>query len=169
MERITNIEEAKKKMEKSVNFYKCRIEAWEAVTRNRTKTGEAYKILSKNFNNCTFEPYIGDRAIFVKFTDENGHTTRDNINLAPNMYIKGFEEAAETPEAVQMRIDRTIENYKKWYETDKRGLAEIEKQLKEIEPELKKLKEAIKAAKETNTQYTMQSYIKNYLNILNEY
>lgn len=41
-----------------------------------------------------------------------------------------------------------------------------ESQLEAINPALEALKQAIAEAKETNTHYTMQAYIKEYLRIL---
>lgn len=61
MERINSIQEAKKKMETSVNYYKCRIEAWEAVQRQCKKNGEPFAVLSKNFSNCDFSDEYGKK------------------------------------------------------------------------------------------------------------
>lgn len=167
MERIRTIEEAKKKMLRSVEYYKIRLEAWEKVTRNYKKDGAPFSVLSKNFNNCSFVNEYGTNKIKVNFWSESAGYESDTIYLDGNVY-NGLE-AATTPDAVQARINKAMENYKTWLEIDSRGAAEIENQIKEIQPLLDTLKEAIKRAeKETNTHYTIQGYIKSYLGILND-
>lgn len=160
MERITNINEAKEKMIKSCNYYKCRIEAWKKVARAKTKSGADFKILSKNFNNCSFCERYGSDRIEVCFKNELGYYTTDDITLCQN----GRE--LETPDEIENAIRERIENYNKWLTIDEKGATEIEKQLTEILPQIEILKKAIADAKATNTHYTMQSFIKNSLNII---
>ena len=162
MEKIYTIEDAKKKTQKSVNYYACRIEAWEKVTRNFKKDGGTFAILSKNFSNCDFRTEYGSPRIFVYFTNENGYRDSDYITL----YANG--EETTTPEGVQAQMNGLVEKYRKWLEVDTIGLESIEDQIKAIMPQLDTLKEAITEAKTTNTHYTMQSFIKNYLGILND-
>lgn len=162
MERIYTIEDAKAKMQKSVEYYACRIEAWKKVTRLYKKDGGNFSVLSKNFSGCSFVNRFTINRVEVAFRDENGTWTTDDITIDANCY----EEAADTPEAIEKRITALIEKYEAWKEKDEKGLAEIERQLEEINPALESLKKAIAEAKETNTHYTMQSYIKEYLRIL---
>lgn len=164
MERIYTIEDAKAKMQKSVNYYACRIEAWKKVERLYKKDGKPFAVLSKNFNNLTLMNRFGSNEAVVYFKDENGRYENDYINLEANNYTK--EEAADTPEAIEKRITALIEKYEAWKEKDEKGLADIERQLEAINPALESLKQAIAEAKETNTHYTMQAYIKEYLRIL---
>ena len=162
MERIYTIEDAKNKMQKSVNYYACRIEAWKKVERLYKKDGKPFTVLSKNFSNLSFRNSYGNKYVAVFFTDENGAYQYDELNISKNIY----QEAADTPEAIENCIKGMIEKYEAWKEKDEKGLADIEKQLEAIRPALEELKKAIEAAKETNTHYTMQSYIKEYLRIL---
>lgn len=166
MEKIYTKQDAREKMEKSVKYYKVRIEAWENVKRIYKKNGEPFAILSKNFENARFTTWINSPVIEVTFTDETGRNTTEHITLTANVYKN--EPEATTPEQVQNRINELIANYKKWLEIDTAGASQIEKQIDDIMPELDKLAEAIKQAKETNTHYTLQNYIKNYLHILND-
>lgn len=166
MEKIYTKQDAREKMEKSIKYYKVRIEAWENVKRIYKKNGEPFAILSKNFENARFTTWINSPVIEVTFTDETGRNTTEHITLTANVYKN--EPEATTPEQVQNRINELIANYKKWLEIDTAGASHIEKQIDDIMPELDKLAEAIKQAKETNTHYTLQNYIKNYLHILND-
>ena len=98
MERIYNKEDAKKRMQRSVNFYQIRIEAWENVERVTKKDGSDFAILSKNFKNCEFLTEYGSNKIRVHFhTNENGYE-HDDIYLDGDGYGR---QAATTPEAVQ--------------------------------------------------------------------
>lgn len=164
MDRIYNIEDAIKKAKKSVKYYEVRIQAWENVKRVKTKTGADFKILSKNFINCTFCADIFGNKIRVYFRDEEGASCYDDIGLYKNCY----QDEKNTAVQVEAAINELIEKYKNWLETDKKGLENIEKQLQAIRPQLDELKKAIEDAKKTNTHYIMQSYIKNYLYILND-
>lgn len=166
MERIYNKEDAKKRMQRSVNFYQIRIEAWENVERVTKKDGSDFAILSKNFKNCEFLTEYGSNKIRVHFhTNENGYE-HDDIYLDGDGYGR---QAATTPEAVQDRITKILENYKTWLAKDQKGLETIEQQIDDITPELETLKTFLKAAEnETNTHYTLKSYIKNFLGILND-
>lgn len=164
MDRIYNIEDAIKKAKKSVKYYEVRIQAWESVKRVKTKTGADFKILSKNFENCSFDVEYSFYKIKVHFIDENGAHNSDYINLNANCY----QDEKNTADQVEAAINELIEKYINWSETDKKGLENIEKQLQAIRPQLDELKKAIEDAKKTNTHYIMQSYIKNYLYILND-
>lgn len=162
MERIYTIEDAKAKMQKSVEYYACRIEAWKKVERLYKKDGKPFTVLSKNFSNLTFTSRFTSNYITVNFKDENGFYQTDEVLISATYKT----EAADTPEAIEKRINAVIENYEAWKEKDEKGLADIERQLEAIKPALEELKKAIEAAKETNTHYTMQAYIKEYLRIL---
>lgn len=162
MSRIYTINDAKEKMIKSCNYYKCRIEAWKKVTRVKTKSGADFKILYKNFVNCEFTVDYGIRRARVRFTDENGRREYDDINL----YDAGHR--LETPDEIENAIRERIENYNKWLTIDEKGANEIENQINEIAPQLEAIKKAIDKAHATNTHYTLQSYIKNFLYILND-
>lgn len=162
MERIYTIEDAKAKMQKSVEYYACRIEAWQKVERLYKKDGSNFSVLSKNFSNCSFTEEYGTKKLIVNFRDETGAYSRDDIYLSKNSY----QEAKDTPEAIEESIKGVIANYEAWKEKDEKGLADIERQLEAINPALESLKQAIAEAKETNTHYTMQAYIKEYLRIL---
>lgn len=163
MDRITSIAEAKAKMQKSVEYYACRIEAWKKVTRLYKKDGGNFSVLSKNFNNLSFRNRFGNEAA-VYFKDETGAYADDYLNLEANSYT--HEEKATTPEAIEAKITALIAKYEQQKETAEKGLAEIEAQISAILPALEGIKKAIEEAKETNTHYTMQSYIKEYLRIL---
>lgn len=165
MERIYTIEDAKAKMQKSVEYYACRIEAWKKVERLYKKDGKPFAVLSKNFNNLTLMNRFGSNEAVVYFKDENGRYENDYINLEANSYTK--EEAADTPEAIDKRITALIEKYEAWKEKDEKGLAEIEAQINNILPSLDTIKAALKdAEEETNTHYTIKAFIKEYLRIL---
>lgn len=163
MERIYTIEDAKAKMQKSVKYYACRIEAWKKVTRLYKKDGGNFSVLSKNFSGCSFVNRFSSNRVEVTFRDENNSWTTENIIIDANRY----EEAADTPEAIEKRITALIEKYEAWKEKDEKGLAEIEAQINNILPLLDTIKSALKdAEEETNTHYTIKAYIKEYLRIL---
>lgn len=162
MDRITSIADAKAKMEKSVKFYASRIEAWKKVTRLYKKDGGNFSVLSKNFSGCSFVNRFTINRVEVTFRDENGAWTTDDITIDANCY----EEAADTPEKIADKIEMLIYKYEKWKAIDEKGLAEIEAQINAILPALEGIKKAIEEAKETNTHYTIQAYIKEYLRIL---
>jgi hypothetical protein len=166
MDKIYNIEQAKEKMKKSAKYYEVRIKAWENVKRLYKKDGGEFAILGKNFSGAkiTTKPWnADDKIIEVCFRDENGSWTTDYIGL----YATQYNDEADTPEKVQNRINDLIEKYKSWYEKDKKGAEQIEKQIKAIIPLLDKINKTLDTAKqETNTHYTIQGYIAQYLNIL---
>lgn len=157
MERITNIAEAREKMQESVNYYKVRIEAWEKVERVYKKDGGSFANLGKNFKNAKIiDEYPFGKRLFIYFKTKKSAYESDYFT------IKG-----ETADEIQEQIDALIANYKKWLEIDTRGLAEIENQINNILPALDEIKKQIEKAKEeTNTHYTLQGYIKSYLNII---
>lgn len=164
MERIYTIDQAKAKMQKSVNYYDARINAWESVTRKYKKDGSDFKNLSQCFSGVTFVTEYGSNKIRVYFhTDESGYE-HDDIYLDGDSYGR---EAADTAEKVQERIAGVIANYKTWYEKDKKGLAEIENQIAQIKPLLDKINSVIDDAEtETNSHHTLRAYIKGALKIL---
>lgn len=165
--RIYTKQDATEKMKNSVNYYAVRIAAWKNVQRVTKKDGGNFAVLSKNFVNAQFLTEYHINKIQVHFMDENGRYCSDYISLDGNAYTK--EPAATTPELVQDRINKIINNYIEWMEKDQKGLDQIENQIDQITPELEKIKNIIdKAKEETNTHYTLQNYIKNYLHILND-
>lgn len=164
MEKFYTIEEARQKMQKSVNFYALRIEAWKNVKRIYKKDGGSFSILSKNFENLKFRNRFGSNEAAVYFVDECGRYADDYINLEANNYT--HEEAATTPEAIESKISALIAKYEAWKERDEKGLAEIESRLNAISDALETIKKAVKDAEQVNAHYTMQAYIKGYLNII---
>lgn len=160
MERIYNKENAKKKMEKSVSYYQVRIEAWEKVKRVYKKDGSNFKVLSKNFEGCTFYNEYSLNKCGINFYDPFEGYTCDWITYSPE---------TETPDSIEKKINGVIENYKKWLDRDLAGLEAIEKQIDHITPLLEELKNYIKQSEEeTNTHYVLKSYVKNYLGCLND-
>lgn len=165
MDKIRTIEEAKTRLNERLNFYTARIEAWEKVERIHKKDGEDFAILSKSFTNCTFKTEYHSNYLYVYFrTDKEGYT-HDFINLGGNVYTN--EEPADTADRVQARIKDSIAKYEKYAETTKKGLETIEGIMQAITPTLDTLKEAIKEAGAVDCNYILGSYIKEYLNILN--
>lgn len=159
MDRITSIAEAKAKMQKSVDYYASRIEAWKKVERLYKKDGKPFTVLSKNFKGATFVKksyYYNQEELTVYFKDAYGYQ---------NDYINVYTEK-DTPDTIEQAIKNQIANYEAWKEKDEKGLADIERQLEAIKPLLDELNKAINEAKETNTNYTMQGYIKYCLGIL---
>lgn len=165
MERILNIDEAKKRIEKRIMFYAEKIEAWEKVERVRRKNGENFSNLGKNFTNCEIVSEYSMDELTVYYRARYEGYTKDYINISGNQY----QEPADTPEKIEERIKDLITMYKNYIERSRKALETIESTLKSIEPELDKLKEVIKkGAEETDTNYIIGSYIKNYLHILND-
>lgn len=164
MDRIYNIEDAKKKMEEKVKYYRCRVEAWEKVKRIKTKSGSDFKILSKNFEGAEVVWEYSSKYLRTWFKDEKGSWERDDIYLSKDSYRN--KEELTTADELENAIKEQITKYKGWMERDQKGFEKIEKQLAALNPELEKLKKAIKEAEATNTHYVMGAYIKEYLRIL---
>ena len=165
MERILNIEDAKKKIERRIAYYQERIDAWKKVERIRKKDGGDFAILSKNFTNCKIEESYSFKELKVYYKSNLEGYTNDWINISGNQY----QEEADTPEKIEKRIAETIERYEGYKTRSEKALATIESTLKAIEPELEKLKSVIKEGEtETDTQYIIGAYIKSYLHILND-
>lgn len=162
MERIYNTKDAIEKMEKSVKYYGCRIEAWEKVKRIYKKDGSNFKQFSKNFTNCKIVNEYGYNKIYIYFINERGGYDSDWTTL--------YDIDLESPEAVEeaeKKIKSHIEGYKKRLEMDKKGAAAIADQIEEIKPYLDKINNIVKDAdKNTNTGHTLKSYIKEYLRII---
>lgn len=164
MERIYTITDAKRITEKRIEYYTCRIEAWKKVERLYKKDGNPFSVLSKNFNNLTLRNSYGSNEAAVYFKDENGAYADDYINLEANSYT--HEEKATTPDAIEKKINALIAHYTANKTVAERATQLIVEQLESLTPFLDELKKAIKDADETNTGYTMKSYIKEYLRIL---
>jgi len=163
MERIYTIEDAKRKMEKSVIYYQERINAWQQVKRVYKKDGGIFQNLNKNFENATLLTEYHINKIRVCFKSAFEGYINDDIYL--NDIV--FDGKQETYDAIEKKIQKTIANYKKWMEIDKKGLEEIETQINNCIPFLDSIKAIIEDAKQnTNTHYTLQAYIKEYLHIL---
>lgn len=161
MDRITNAQDARENMLKSCKYYETRIKAWENVKRQKTKNGQDFKILSKNFTNCTFLKEYGDNKIYIYFKDETGAYNRDYINLSGNSY----KQEITTADALEFAILETIENYKTYYEMDKAGAAAITEQIKNINDSLLVINKVLHDAENVNTHYTLKAYIKHFLSI----
>ena len=164
MERIYTVQEAVQKMQKSADYYRVRIEAWEKVKRVYKKDGGDFANLARNFEGAKFEPWLGDQVIKVYFRDECGAYESDYINLKGNAYKN--EPDADTADAVQEKITKHIANYKKWLEINTKGAEQIAGQIEEMAEALETLKNIIEKGRETNTHYTLRNYIKNDLDIL---
>ena len=150
-----------------IEYYQVRIEAWESVERLRKKDGSDFAILSKNFKNATLLNEYGSNKIRVYFhTDKNGYES-DDIYLNANVYI-GLE-AAKTPDDIESRIKYQIDQYKHWLIRANKALETIENTLAGITPILDQLSDVIdQGKKDTDTNYIIQQYIKDYLHILND-
>lgn len=166
MERIYTKQDATEKMLKSCKYYEVRIKAWESVKRVFKKDGSNFKNINMCFEGATVttgNPY--ETRIYINFRDENGSYCEDYYIVRND----GHNVENATADDVQRTIEKAIENYKKWLEKDAAGTVMIERQIDRMQPLLDELKEQLKAAEEVNTHYTLKSYIKNYLGILNEY
>lgn len=159
---IHSIADAVHAMENSVNYYKCRAAAWDAVKRVYKKDGGSFAVLSKNFTGCR---YYTDNAynarFYVTFRDERGYMETDYINV-----YKWPEKCLMTADEVAAEIEKTIANYEKWMNTDAAGRDNIAETLAGIAPDLERLKTVLQGCKEYNTQYVVADYIKNYIGIL---
>ena len=164
MEKIYNVEDAKKRIEKRIAYYAERIEAWKKVERIRKKDGSDFANLAKNFTNCKIENSYSWQELTVYFKSNVEGYTKDYINISGNQY----QEAADTADKIESRIKDIIKKYEGYKTTAEKALTEIESDLVKLTPELETLKKALKEAAEKDTQYIMQSYIKNYLHILND-
>lgn len=163
MERIYTVQEAVQKMQKSVDFYRVRLEAWEKVKRVYKKGGGDFANLARNFEGAKFEPWLGDQVIKVYFRDECGRYESDYINLKGNAYKN--EPDADTADAVADKIAEQIANYKRWLEIDAKGAEQIAGQIEEMAEALETLKNIIEKGRKTNTHYTLRDYIKGNLDI----
>jgi hypothetical protein len=164
MDRIYNIEDAKKKITEDIKYYDYLIKAWEKVKRVRTKSGGDFKNLSKNFDGAEVIWQYSCKYLVMPYTDERGSYTTDKIYLSKNVYT--HTEELTTAGELENAIKEHITKYKALKEEKETALNKIETQLKAIQPELEKLKEAIKEAAKTNNNYIMGAYIKEYLKIL---
>ena len=162
MEKIYNVQDAIKKMENSVKYYECRIEAWEKVQRVYKKDGSNFKQFNKNFTNCKIVNEYGFNKVYIYFINERGGYDSDWITL--------HDIDLKSPEAVEeaeKKIKSHIEGYKRWFEMDKKGAAAIADQIEAINPLLDQINNILKDAdKNTNTGHTLKSYIKEYLRII---
>lgn len=170
MDRIYTVMQAVEEMRKSVEYYNIRIEAWKKVKRLYKKDGNAFQVLTKNFENCRFNWQYGSFYISVTFWGKSHGWETDEINLscaAENPYThKNGEKEEITPDFVEKCINGLIAKYTANMEKDAAGAEMIERQIAEITPELDKIRGAIEAAKEVNSHYVLQAYIKEYLRIL---
>ena len=163
MTNIYTIEDAKARMQESVNFYKYRIEAWEKVQRLHKKNGEDFAILSKNFENCRFyKEWSHDvLAVYFRCPMPNGGTKceSDTIWLDGNEYAG--REPADTADKVEERIAQTVKQYRENLEKDERGLAEIVHTLEALAPILQTIHEVVEKGKENGTNYVIREYLEH--------
>lgn len=152
---------AKEEMQKSVDYYTARIEAWEKVKRLYTKSGQPFKVLSKNFENLRFVEEYGSKKARVFFREKNGAYAWDDIYLT-DIYNNGDV----TPDAIAEKIANTLTNYKAWEEKDKRGADAVAGQIDVLKESLETIKKAIEESKAVNTQCVLKGYVKDFLGIL---
>ena len=72
-------------------------EAWEAVKREKTKSGQDYKIICKNFSGC----YHDAEKIFVY--SKRGRSIRDEIKLEESVQYWQYGEVAGAGHRVTLR------------------------------------------------------------------
>ena len=164
MSRIYELQDAKNKLQNSVDYYAVRIAAWQSVKRLTKKDGGNFAILSKNFDGARFVSCYGSPYLRVSFKDERGAYNYDDICLNENVYL--HFPAADDPDKVAARIDYTISKYQENREKALKGLETIDGQIKSITPLLDSLKTAIKAAEAVGNNYILRDYIKTYLGII---
>ncbi len=89
-------EEARKELERRLHESQVLADAWSKVERKRTKSGEPFKILSKNYENATFgAPYNAtEKRMSVCARDEQGHYFDDELYLTRTVY-SNTQEAEE--------------------------------------------------------------------------
>ena len=163
MERIYNVDDAKERLTRRLDYYTARIEAWEKVARVSKKDGGDFAIISKNFTNCTFKTEYSSNYVVVHFKSKFEGYTSDEINISGNAY---GVEACDTADKIEKRIADKIEIYKGYIKATQKGLETIGEQMEAIKPELDALKQAIAKANETDCKYILGSYIKEYLHII---
>ena len=95
MERIRNFEDVKNKLQESINYYDCRIKAWESVTFPTKKDGTPFKVFSKNFAGADIGKYypVEDAAhpyltVYAEEKQLNGNTVyiSDHLQIYMDQY-----------------------------------------------------------------------------------
>lgn len=87
-------EEAKKRIESGKAESEALAEAWRNVERVKTKGGEDFKTLSKNFKNAYIKPQMfakNEKEIAV-YIEKGGKNYSDTVNLTQTIY-SGSKEA----------------------------------------------------------------------------
>lgn len=110
MDRIYNIEDAKKKITEDIKYYDYLIKAWEKVKRVRTKSGGDFKNLSKNFEGAEVIWQFSCKYLIMPYTDERGSHTTDKIYLSKNVYT--HTEELTTADELENAIKEHITKYK---------------------------------------------------------
>lgn len=135
----------KNEIEKSINYYKTRIESWQNVKRLYKKDGSDFKNLSQNFANCKIGvDFLNNFTITIFFYDENNKYKSDYIDLVleeDNKEIKKEENQSTfkkyswsknecftaNPTQIEKMIQNRIEKYKKWMDENIEELKNLDK------------------------------------------
>lgn len=75
MKELFNKENLKKELEKRLDHHVSLLSAWKKVERQKTKAGKDFKIMSKNFTNCSFEDKynLGSEIVVTTNSEKNGY------------------------------------------------------------------------------------------------
>lgn len=87
-------EQALKELQRRKHEAEMLREAWGNVSRLRTKEGEEFKTLSKNFKFATIKPKTytpSEKEIYVVIQDDKGHTFSDSIDIDKTVYSDSKE------------------------------------------------------------------------------
>lgn len=183
MEKIRNFEDVMNELNKSENYYRCRIEAWKKVSRLSKKDGSDFATLSKNFEGAKIcMPYylnsVSDRQIEICFTDENGRFATDYFKIwrkakdgqeltGRNTYKPWSETWYEmNTEEIFEEINATIEKYQTWLDSiieqkkvAKKTFSKLEKMVKEA----KTLVDDVNDKEGSSTlHFALRSYVENF-------
>ena len=176
---VCKIEDIKKLLEKRLKNTVEELDAWRRVERVKTKKGEDFAILSKNFNNCYFSDLFHDNEhpivkIYVGYQEstidiygyldelpENDERKKD--------YIKSFirQKYKYNTDEIENAIKDKIEHLKNREKSFKNQLKNVDKCVKKINKKINELKEILKSEdlKEGYYQntlgYALIDFIKN--------
>ena len=147
---LIRLEDKKREIKNSIVKYDAKIKALENIKRVKTKKGEDFKILSKNFTGIEFEnsPYRNNGkeiTIAYSWKKENNHNYIYDQREYEQLYFRNLKITDETlPIEIECAISELIDQLKEYKSESERAYNLFDVIIPQFESDIKDLVESIK-------------------------
>lgn len=125
MEKTTSINDVLRAEKNSIYFYSARVAAWENVKRVCRKNGEDFKILSKNFENCSFTKKLYGSGFELTVFFEVEHIADDGSIRRTYDHDYISISGDETPDDIVTMIEGEVNKYNYWITLHEKNIENI--------------------------------------------